>query len=157
MILQCSHIQKTFLTDTVLSDISFHINEQEKAAIVGINGSGKSTLLKIIVGQLPAEEGEVILAKGTTIGYLAQNQEYHSERTILEEMQDAKPEIVQLEKKMAALSAQMEHTVRDQEGEFPLLTVSVACGLFDHLIDGDHDIPQDQLSRIGLDQPVDDL
>ncbi len=114
MILQCSHIQKTFLTDTVLSDISFHINEQEKAAIVGINGSGKSTLLKIIVGQLPAEEGEVILAKGTTIGYLAQNQEYHSERTILEEMQDAKPEIVQLEKKMAALSAQMEHMQEEE-------------------------------------------
>ena len=107
MILQCSHINKAFITDVVLSDISFHINEQEKAAIVGINGSGKSTLIKIIMKQLSADSGEVIIAKGTTIGYLAQNQEFESGRTILEEMQNAKPEILQLEKQLADLSAKM--------------------------------------------------
>lgn len=107
MILQCSHINKAFITDVVLSDISFHINEQEKAAIVGINGSGKSTLIKIIMKQLSADSGEVIIAKGTTIGYLAQNQEFESGRTILEEMQNAKPEIPQLEKQLADLSAKM--------------------------------------------------
>ena len=107
MILQCSHINKAFITDVVLSDVSFHINEQEKAAIVGINGSGKSTLIKIIMKQLSADSGEVIVAKDTTIGYLAQNQEYESGCTILEEMQDAKPEILQLEKQLADLSAKM--------------------------------------------------
>lgn len=107
MILQCSHINKAFITDVILSDISFHINEQEKAAIVGINGSGKSTLIKIIMKQLDADSGEVIIAKGTTVGYLAQNQEYESGHTILEEMQDAKPEILQLEKQLANLSAKM--------------------------------------------------
>lgn len=107
MILQCSHISKAFITDVILSDVSFHINEQEKAAIVGVNGSGKSTLLKIIMEKLSADSGEVILAKDTTVGYLAQNQEYNSEHTILEEMQDAKPEILQLEKTLASLSAKM--------------------------------------------------
>ncbi len=107
MILQCSHINKAFITDVILSDISFHINEQEKAAIVGINGSGKSTLIKIIMKQLDADSGEVIIAKGTTVGYLAQNQEYESGHTILEEMQDAKPEILLLEKQLANLSAKM--------------------------------------------------
>lgn len=107
MILQCSHINKAFITDVILSDISFHINEQEKAAIVGINGSGKSTLIKIIMKQLDADSGEVIIAKGTTVGYLAQNQEYESDHTILEEMQDAKPEILLLEKQLANLSAKM--------------------------------------------------
>lgn len=107
MILQCSHINKAFITDVVLSDVSFHINEHEKAAIVGVNGSGKSTLLKIIVGQQSADSGEVIIAKGTSIGYLAQNQEYHSDHTIMEEMQNAKPEILQLEKQIAELSAKM--------------------------------------------------
>lgn len=107
MILQCSHINKSFLTDVVLSDISFHINEQEKAAIVGVNGSGKSTLLKIIMGKLPPDSGEVIIAKDTTVGYLAQNQEYDSKRTIYEEMEDAKPEILALEKKISQLSTQM--------------------------------------------------
>lgn len=107
MILQCSHIDKSFVGETVLSDISFHINEQEKAAIVGVNGSGKSTLIKIITGQLNADSGDIILSKDTTVGYLAQNQEYASDRTILEEMQDAKPEVGILERKIASLSAQM--------------------------------------------------
>lgn len=107
MILQCSHIDKSFVGETVLSDISFHINEQEKAAIVGVNGSGKSTLIKIIMGQLNADSGDIILSKDTTVGYLAQNQEYASDRTILEEMQDAKPEVGILERKIASLSAQM--------------------------------------------------
>lgn len=107
MILQCSHIDKSFVGETVLSDISFHINEQEKAAIVGVNGSGKTTLIKIIMGQLSADSGDIILSKDTTVGYLAQNQEYASDRTILEEMQDAKPEVGILERKIASLSAQM--------------------------------------------------
>lgn len=107
MILQCSHINKAFLTDVVLTDISFHINENEKAAIVGINGSGKSTLIKIIMNQLAADSGDVIIAKDTSVGYLAQNQEYDSNRTILAEMQDAKPEILQLEKQIADLSEKM--------------------------------------------------
>lgn len=113
MILQCSHINKTFLTDEILSDISFHINEQEKAALVGINGSGKSTLLKIIMGELSADSGEVIIAKDTTVGYLAQNINYASDRTIAEEMQDARPELVKLEQQIEELSDRMNHT----EGE----------------------------------------
>jgi len=108
MILQCSHIDKAFSTDVILSDISFHINEHEKAAIVGANGSGKSTLLKIITGHLSADNGEVILSGNTTVGYLAQNQEYASEHSIYDEMRDAKPEIIQLEQQMEKLSARMD-------------------------------------------------
>lgn len=113
MILQCSHINKAFLTDEILSDISFHINEQEKAALVGINGSGKSTLLKIIMGELSADSGEVIIAKDATVGYLAQNISYDSKRSIAEEMQDARPELVKLEQQIEELSKQMGQT----EGE----------------------------------------
>ena len=83
MILQCSHIDKAFSTDVILSDISFHINEHEKAAIVGANSSGKSTLLKIITGHLSADNGEVILSGNTTVGYLAQNQEYASMKCVM--------------------------------------------------------------------------
>ena len=109
MILQCSHISKTFLTDTILDDVSFHINDNEKAAVVGINGSGKSTLIKIIVNELEADSGEVVIGKDISVGYLAQNQEYDSDKTILEEMQNAKPEIIELEKRLDVLSAQMEN------------------------------------------------
>ena len=82
MILACQNISKAFGTDEILKNVSFHIEENEKAAIVGINGAGKSTLLKIIMKQEQADEGEVILAKDRTIGYLAQHQDISSEKTI---------------------------------------------------------------------------
>lgn len=109
MILQCSHIDKAFITDVILSDVSFHINDNEKAAIVGVNGSGKSTLLKIIMDKLSADNGEVIIKKDATIGYLAQNQEYESDKTVIDEMHTAKPEIPALENTMNSLSEQMNH------------------------------------------------
>lgn len=109
MILQCSHIDKSFNGETILKDISFHINENEKTAIVGINGSGKSTLLKILMNEYEADHGEVIIGKNTTVGYLAQNQDFASNKNILEEMQDAKKEVISLEQQMNELTEQMNH------------------------------------------------
>lgn len=63
MILSCQNISKSFGTDEILKNVSFHIEENEKAAVVGINGAGKSTLLKIIMKQENPDEGEVTLAK----------------------------------------------------------------------------------------------
>lgn len=114
MILQCSHIEKSFLADRILSDVSFHINEGEKAAIVGINGSGKTTLLRIIVGEYPADAGEVMISKDTTVGYLAQNQEYDSTRTIFEEIRNAKPEVLALEEEISSLTEQISHAQGEQ-------------------------------------------
>lgn len=109
MIIQCSHIDKAFGVDAILSDVSFHVNEHEKCAIVGINGSGKTTLLKIIVGEYTPDSGEVILAKETTVGYLAQNQDINSERTIYEELLEAKKEIPEMENRMRKLEQEMKH------------------------------------------------
>ena len=75
MILACQNISKSFGTDTIIQNVSFHVEDNEKTAIVGINGAGKSTLLKIIVGELAPDSGEVTVAKGKTIGYLAQYQD----------------------------------------------------------------------------------
>ena len=63
MILSCQNICKSFNDKNILQNISFHIEDQEKAAIVGINGAGKTTLLRIIVGELQADEGNVVLSK----------------------------------------------------------------------------------------------
>ena len=82
MILSCSNISKAFGTEEILKHVSFHVEDHEKAAIVGINGAGKSTLLKIIVGELAADEGSVTITKGKTLGYLAQHQDLHSQTTI---------------------------------------------------------------------------
>lgn len=112
MILACQNISKTFGTDEILNNISFHINDREKAAIVGINGAGKSTLLKIIMNQMPADSGEVIIAKGKTIGYLAQHQDLSTNRTIFEEILETKADIIQLENRIRTLEEEM----RQKEG-----------------------------------------
>lgn len=109
MILACNNIGKAFGTDQILSNVSFHINEREKAAIVGINGAGKSTLLNIIMGKLNADEGEVVFAKGATIGYLPQHQNLSSEKTIYEELLEVKQEIIELDKKIRNLEEEMKH------------------------------------------------
>ncbi len=123
MILSCNHISKAFGTDQILSDVAFHIEDQEKAAIVGINGAGKSTLLKIIVGELAADEGEVILAKGKTLGYLAQHQDLDSSNTIYNELKEVKRPIIEMENQLRSLEIQMKDA-RGEELEQMLTTYS---------------------------------
>lgn len=114
MILACKDITKTFGTDEILSGVSFHINEREKAAIVGINGAGKSTLLKIIMHEMKQDDGEVILAKGATIGYLAQHQDLDSDNTIYEEMLEVKKYIIELDEKIRSMEAKMKSASGDK-------------------------------------------
>ena len=108
MVLSCNNISKEFVTGPVLKEVSFHINEREKAAIVGINGAGKSTLLKIIMNEMSADNGEVFLAKGATIGYLAQHQNIDTELTIFDVMLEVKKDILELSDKMRTLEAKMK-------------------------------------------------
>ena len=82
MILSCNNISKSFDGETILEGCSFHVEEREKSAIVGVNGAGKSTLLKIIMKELSADTGEVVISKDKTIGYLAQYQDIDTENTI---------------------------------------------------------------------------
>ncbi len=109
MILACQNIYKSFGTDEILKDVSFTINEREKAAIVGINGAGKSTLLKIIIGDMAADSGQVITAKGATVGYLAQHQELSSSNTIYDEVLETKKDIIELEAKLRQMEEDMKH------------------------------------------------
>ena len=109
MILACQNISKAFGTEEILNHISFHIEDREKAAIIGINGAGKSTLLKIIMHELSADEGEVILAKGKTIGYLAQHQSLTDTHTIYDTMLEVKKDILNIHDKMRALELEMKH------------------------------------------------
>ncbi|RKD29358.1 ribosomal protection-like ABC-F family protein [Lacrimispora algidixylanolytica] len=109
MILSCSNISKAFGSNEVIKHASFHIEENEKAAIVGINGAGKSTLLKIIIGELPADEGEVVASKGKTIGYLSQHQDLSGERTVYEEVLEIKRPIIEMEAKIRQMELDMKH------------------------------------------------
>ncbi len=113
MILACQNVSKAFGTEEILKKISFHIEENEKLAIVGINGAGKSTLLKILIGELLADEGEVIIAKHASIGYLAQYQDVSLDTTIYEEVLSAKSDLIEQEKEIRALEEQMKQVSGD--------------------------------------------
>lgn len=108
MILSCSNISKSFGEKHILKQVSFHLEDHEKAAIVGINGAGKSTLLKIIIGELACDEGCVALSKGASIGYLAQHQDLDSESTIHDALLEVKRPILQMEERIRSLELDMK-------------------------------------------------
>ena len=108
MILACQNIAKSFASADVLRDITFHIEEHEKAALIGVNGAGKSTLLKIITGEMAPDGGQITLSRGATLGYLAQHQDINGDRTIYEEVLDAKQDILDMEREMRRLEARMK-------------------------------------------------
>ncbi len=108
MILSCQNIWKAFGENEILKNASFHIEDYEKAAIVGINGAGKSTLIKIIVGKLGADEGIVTFAKDKTLGYLAQHQDLDTDRTIYEELLSVKQYLLDLEERIRTTELSMK-------------------------------------------------
>lgn len=114
MILACHNIDKSFGTDVILKQASFHIEEREKAAIVGINGAGKSTLLKIIMNQEEMDHGEVILSKGCSIGYLSQHQDLSGEKGIFEEVLEEKKELLETEQRLRSMEAEMKHRTGEE-------------------------------------------
>lgn len=114
MILSCQNINKAFGTNEVLKNVNFHLEEREKAALIGPNGAGKSTLLKIIMQEMSADSGEIIISRGKTIGYLAQHQELISGRTIYEELLEVKQYILDMEEKIRIMEQNMK-TVTGRE------------------------------------------
>ena len=113
MILSVNNITKSFGTDVILSEVSFHIEAGQKAAIVGINGAGKSTLLKIITGELAPDSGTVSLQKDASIGILTQTQNLTDDNNIYDEVLSAKADILALEENIR----RTEHTLKDLKGE----------------------------------------
>lgn len=109
MILACNHIDKAFAGEKILTDATFHIKEGERVALVGINGAGKTTLLRILVGELDSDAGDVTRAKDTTLGYLPQQQGYHSENTIYEELLAVKSDVIDMDTRIRAMEEKMTH------------------------------------------------
>lgn len=116
MILACHDIKKAFGEEVIVEHGSFHIEEHEKAALVGLNGAGKSTILKMIVGELSLDAGTVTLAKGKTLGYLSQHQEVTNRHTIYEEVKTAKANIIKMEKQIRSIELELK-TLAGQELE----------------------------------------
>ena len=109
MILACHNIEKAFGEEVIVSGGSFHIEDHEKAALVGPNGAGKTTLLKMIVGEIQADGGNVVLTRGKTMGYLAQHQDMNNDHTIYQEVRTAKADILDMERQIREIEQEMKH------------------------------------------------
>ena len=109
MILSCQGISKSFGEKVILEDASFHIEEREKAALIGNNGAGKTTLLRIIMEEIHADAGQVVLAKDKRIGYLAQYQDVQGHLSVYEELLSTKQYIIDMEEHLRAMEVQMKN------------------------------------------------
>ncbi|WP_304507850.1 ribosomal protection-like ABC-F family protein [Anaerotignum sp.] len=107
MILACKQLHKAYGIDVVLDKITFHLEEKEKAAIVGVNGAGKTTLFRVLTGETSGDGGEFYIKKDATLGYMAQNQQIESNRTIYEEMLSVFEKILETEKLLREMENEM--------------------------------------------------
>lgn len=130
MILSCNNICKTFDSKVVLNNCSFHIEDHEKAAIVGINGAGKSTLFKIITGEISADDGMVTVSKDKSLSYLSQHPDISGHNTIYEEMLSVKKDIIMMEEKLRSLELEIKN-LTGEELEEKLETYSALTHSFE--------------------------
>ena len=114
MILSCQGISKSFGEKVILDDASFHIEEREKAALIGNNGAGKTTLLRIIMNEIPADSGQTVLMKDKKIGYLAQYQDIKGHLTIYQELLSTKQYIIDMENRLRSMELEMNQTSGEQ-------------------------------------------
>ena len=114
MILSCQNICKAFGEEEIIKDACFHIEEKEKAALIGNNGAGKTTLLRIIMNELSADSGSVVISRDKKIGYLAQYQDIHGHQTIYDELSSTKQHIIDMENRIRTLEQEMKNTQGEQ-------------------------------------------
>ena len=107
MILNCFNLHKEFGDQLIVREGSFHIEEREKAALVGVNGAGKTTILRMIMGEIPLDDGVITLSKGKSIGYLSQLHKLGNHKTILEEVRSTRQDILELEDKIKQTEEQL--------------------------------------------------
>lgn len=114
MILSVNALYKSFLEVPILQNVSFHIEDYDKTAIVGINGAGKTTLLRIVMGELSADSGTITVSKDKTIGYLSQHEAVSGDNTIYTELLSVKQNIIDMETRMHSIELQMKNAAGDQ-------------------------------------------
>ena len=103
IVLSCNNLNKSFGIDTILEDVSFTVNEGDKVGIIGVNGTGKTTLFKVLSGIYGYDSGDIFLGKGVEIGYLEQNTNFQSEKTIYEEVLEVFSDLMEMEKYIRSL------------------------------------------------------
>ncbi len=115
MLLSCTNISYSYITENTLKDINFHINEGEQTAIVGVNGAGKTTLFRILTGQLTPDTGQIFTKSGISIGYLSQHGDFQSHKTIYQELYESDQDILKLKAILQDYEARLGDTSNPSE------------------------------------------
>lgn len=118
MILNINDVSLSFGDKTILNNISFLINEGDKCALIGDNGTGKSSLLKLITGEYTKDSGEITFKKDISIGYVAQNQDFESQKTIIEELYDCKKDLIETENRIREMEKELNNVSEENMNEF---------------------------------------
>lgn len=115
MLLSCQNIEFSYISEKILKNVSFHVNEGEQTAIVGVNGAGKTTLFKVLTGELTPDSGDIFLKNGTSIGYLSQTVDYSSHNTVYDELHSADQALLTLDTTIKTYEQQMAHSTPDEK------------------------------------------
>ena len=104
IVLSANKLTKTYGTDVIIENASFHLNEGDKVGIIGRNGAGKTTLLNMLTGELSCDEGEFYVSQNTRVGYLKQRDNFNSDRSVIDEMRAVFAELQSMEEEIALLA-----------------------------------------------------
>lgn len=110
MILSCSGLTKSYSGKEVLKNITFHIEEHDKLAIIGVNGAGKSTLLRILLNEEAYDDGMMTIAKNIRIGTLNQEHKFDLNKSIYETLEEPFEDLKKIEKRIRELEQEMAVT-----------------------------------------------
>ena len=118
MILQVSDLSKSFGDEVLFSRVSFMVNEHDRFALVGPNGAGKTTMLRILAGLDRADDGNIIMSKGSTVGYMEQESiELGAGMTVVAEVLTAVQDILDMQAKMTRLEEEISESTDGAEQE----------------------------------------
>lgn len=118
IVLSANEISKIYGVDTILENVSFHVNQGDRIGIVGANGAGKSTLLKILAGEMSHDGGNYFISQNTKIGYLKQHDNFQSSSTVIEEVEKIFKPLEIIEEEIHSLSEEIaKNATEHQETE----------------------------------------
>lgn len=121
------HLSMHFTGEDLFTNISFLIREKDRIGLVGRNGAGKTTLLRLICGLLPPHKGDVVIPEDISIGYLPQEMELKSGKTVFDEALTAFDEIHKLEQQLARVNRQVSERTDYESDEYAKLLESMSA------------------------------
>jgi len=113
-LIKLDNLSKAYGSKILLDNISYHIPEGSKIALVGNNGSGKTTLLRILLGEEEADSGSVLKPSRLSLGHLKQEASLDPNKTILEEALEGAKKLTVLKQELSVLSKELHTSSQDE-------------------------------------------